>query len=1283
MSNQPTTLGADSLSPEDVRRKRAATITGLLITFLIAPIAVITALVTYSLVGIGRNKPKVVYTAYALIAGALLISAVPFLSINWMGNLFTDSFHAQTEGTIDGVTGYLFILIKFYLLQVPIDIIIGGFFGCLYTMYRMFFRDRWKETDFKPTPIQKLKEKKNRQQIQQDTNSPEAGRTIGIETYRRFPPVKGKKNNKNIGNNFHGEKVIQSPGESAAHTLILGAAGSGKALDVRTPIMTSEGYVSMGDLEAGNLVVHPTFNLISIDAALDIQKDKESYVFNFSDGSQITSDKEHIWSLLEGNFTSEEVVEVFDQDKKIQIQTATKKPVEFNTNISTPNHPFLIGSMWHLDKYTVHGGSQGSYLSGEWVNRGSQLTLDKQKGVYSHELTYSDEDFDALLNGTLSQREELLKGVLYSGAAIVSLDETYQGGINFPVFSYEAYTKNDADKVIMLATSLGIHAISSGNTVLIEGKELEHVKFECFDIRQGYSNLLKTLINSKQVITLSSYEKTVADVRCIKVGSEDGLFVAGTSSVPTHNTTTLLLQSRDIIKQGEGFAFIDLKGGDDVVDGVYEYCQRYGIRMHHWTLQDSYLPYEGPIENGPAYYDPITRGDPSRRKDLILSLRKWDAASDVYKKASASYIQTLFNVIYLSPNTKVESTLNDVINLMQSPEKLMARLDQVPPEKRNKKYDETRQTVKYMMTSTNKVVKDSIKTTQETLQIFSQSIAGPWLGQDPEGKEDINLWEIADKGEVIVFSLDSSNYPELSQDIANLIIQDLKTASSEFRQNPPKNRLNVFIDEFASIESDNLVQLVNKCRDANIPVSFATQTLADMKTVSDTFADQLNGIISSFIIHRVNSEDDAQEYSGIFGKEDKAKVMEEVEHSSGLFGGIGRGSATGKGRVTYEKDYIVPIEKLQEMAVGQAVYHTKATNSEGISSRTYYVSVIPEMLGDNKAVKRKSAQTEEREKKMALTSFSGESATWEELESDNEEEHTNTPEEYQNSYEYEEEEESYAPEQSRNEPVVERKQQTMTNNDPEYGDDSYLGEEFENESVGEIRYTGKTSDITSLINLSAISSVEKGKISNMFKRKKKKEAFSEDEFSSPKPTMSEPATTVPEPVASSPKIKKASRQEPESESSVWDTEEPLRKKAPKKKEPKKVETSPEEPTYRQAQDKEPRPSSSAPERPSRPTGMKRPVRPSGAGNGSTSVNGQEPRPNVPQSPRSKPQRPSAARAQPPAARAQSPAPNKRPNAAQGQSPLPKKRPAGGQLPPLKKKPVKKIDTDEDGNKFSW
>lgn len=1279
MSNQPTTLGADSLSPEDVRRKRAATITGLLITFLIAPFAVITALVTYSLVGIGRNKPKVVYTAYALIAGVLLISTVPILSINWMGSLFADSFHAQTEGTINGVTGYLLIVFKFYLLQIPIDIIIGGFLGCLYTMYRMFFRDRWKETDFKPTPLQKIKEKRNKQQIQQDENSPEEGRTLGIETYRRFPPVKGNKNNKHIGNNFHGEKVIQSPSESAAHTLILGAAGSGKALDINTPIITSEGYVNMGDLEAGNLVVHPTFNLINVDAALDVQNNKESYVFNFSDGSHITSDKEHIWSLLEGNFTTEEVVEIFEQGKKIQIRPADKKPIEFNTNVSTPNHPFLVGSMWHLDKYTIHGGSQGSYLSGEWVNRGSQLTLDKQKGVYSHDLSHSEEDFNALLNGTLSQREELFKGVIYSGAAIVSLDETYQGGINFPVFSYEAHTEDDADKVIMLATSLGIHAISSGNTTLIEGKELEHVKFECFDIRQGYSNLLKDLINSRHMITLSSYEKTVADVRCIKVGSEDGLFVAGTSSVPTHNTTTLLLQSRDIIKQGEGFAFIDLKGGDDVVDGVYEYCQRYGIRMHHWTLQDSYLPYEGPIENGPAYYDPITRGDPSRRKDLILSLRKWDAASDVYKKASASYIQTLFNVIYLSPNTKVESTLNDVINLMQSPEKLMARLDQVPPEKRNKKYDETRQTVKYMMTSTNKVVKDSIKTTQETLQIFSQSIAGPWLGQDPNGQEDINLWEIANKGEVIVFSLDSSNYPELSQDIANLIIQDLKTASSEFRQNPPKNRLNVFIDEFASIESDNLVQLVNKCRDANIPVSFATQTLADMKTVSDTFADQLNGIISSFIIHRVNSEDDAQEYSGIFGKEDKAKVMEEVEHSSGLFGGIGRGSATGKGRVTYEKDYIVPIEKLQEMAIGQAVYHTKATNSEGISSRTYYVSVIPEMLGDNKAVKHKSADTEEREKKMELTSSIGQSATWEDIGSDGEEErYTNAPEEDQNSYE--EKEESYSPKQNRNEPVVERKPQTMTDNDPDYGDDPYLGEEFENESVGEIRYTGKTPDITSLINLSAISSVEKGKISNMFKRRKKKEAFSEEEFSSPEPSMShtvEPSVEPVEPISPIPQTKNTSRQEPdEIENSVWDTDEPLRKKAPKKKQPRKIEPSSDEHNSHQVEDVTPRPAPSAPERPSRPTGMKRPVRPSGAGNGSPKVNGQESSSSTPQRPQSKPQRPSVARAQPPAAK-------NKPNPAQGQSPAPKKRPASGQLPPLKKKPVKKIDTDEDGNKFSW
>lgn len=1229
MSNMPTTIGADSLSPEDTREKRAIVFGITLLSFLVAPFAVITVFLTYSLVGIKKQKPKVIYTGYAILAILLLISTLPFLSIDWIVNLFSESFEQQSNGEINGVWGYLFILLKFYVYQIPLDLLIGGFIGCVYTAYRMFFRDKWEEVVFEPTPIQKLKEKKNITEIQNDENGPEEGRTLGIETYRRFPP-QDKKKQINVGNNFHGEKVIQTPQEAAAHTLILGAAGSGKALEINTPIMTTKGFVKMGELTEKDYVIHPSFNPTHVDMALEIQKNKPSYKFKFSDGSHIISDKEHIWATNFGNITSAEIVNFMKEGTPINIQTAKKKPVEFKNTIKTEHDPFITGSLWHLNDYMIHGGLQGSYLAGEWLNRGYQLKVDPNNGIYSHNYTHIPKDFIRITNGNLEQRWELLKGVLYSGASIVSLDETYQKEIKFPVFSYEAKTHQHALDLIMLATSLGIHTVLEENTVLLESVSLNDTKFDCFDIRQGYSSLLAKLKETRHFITIISYEETIADVRCIKVNSQDGLFVAGESAIPTHNTTTLLLQSRDIIKQGEGFAFVDLKGGHDVAEALDAYCRRYGKTLHHWTLQDSYLPYEGPADNGPAYYDPITRGDPSRRKDLILALRKWDAAADVYKKASASYIQTLFNVISLSPNPKEESTLNDVINLMQSPQELMARLDLVPMERRNTTYNNTRQAVKIMMTSTNKITKESVKTTQETLQVFSQSIAGPWLGKDPNGKEDINLWDIANKGEVILFSLDSANYPELSQDIANLIIQDLKTVSSEFRKTPPKHRLNVFIDEFSAIESDNLIQLVNKCRDANIPVSFATQTLADMKTVSETFAEQLNGIISSFIIHRINSEIDAKEYSGIFGKEDKAKVMKEVEHSSGLFGGIGRGSATGKGRVSYEKDYIVPIEKLQEMPVGKAVYHTKATNKEGVSSRTYYITVIPEMFGDNKAVKEKDARTEEREKALEMTSFNQEkSVSWDSLPS---------------VFEQDESETSVIKDKAN---ISQKEESTMVNDEYGYDTDDYNMSDFGEQSRETIRYTGKTPDITKLVNISAISNVEKKKIKNFFQHKKNSEEFKENirtqNSSSPDEDTSF-SNDFPQP------------------DNIWEADSSQTKKklrsAPKQKEVSVEENQSKKKIEKSSQENKENEKKS-PVTSNRPNIPKRPVRPS---RGQTNSIKTEKEKNSTQ-----PQRnPSINR----------PTLKNRPKPS-----LPKTN--NGKLPPLKKKPIKKIEEDNEENKFSW
>ena len=88
-------------------------------------------------------------------------------------------------------------------------------------------------------------------------------------------------------------------------------------------------------------------------------------------------------------------------------------------------------------------------------------------------------------------------------------------------------------------------------------------------------------------------------------------------------TTSMLIGIRDSIRQGHGLVFVDCKGGPDVPQQIADWCQRYGREFYHWTIQDPNEQYTGP-GTSPAFYDPLSRGDASRRKDLLIGSQRWD-----------------------------------------------------------------------------------------------------------------------------------------------------------------------------------------------------------------------------------------------------------------------------------------------------------------------------------------------------------------------------------------------------------------------------------------------------------------------------------------------------------------------------------------------------------------------------------------------------------------------------------------------------------------------------------
>jgi Flp pilus assembly CpaF family ATPase len=77
--------------------------------------------------------------------------------------------------------------------------------------------------------------------------------------------------------------------------VVAGGTGSGKALDVDTPIPTPTGFVSMGQLAVGDQVFAEDGTVCHVTGAFDVQLDRPCFEVVFSDGTVIVADAEHLW----------------------------------------------------------------------------------------------------------------------------------------------------------------------------------------------------------------------------------------------------------------------------------------------------------------------------------------------------------------------------------------------------------------------------------------------------------------------------------------------------------------------------------------------------------------------------------------------------------------------------------------------------------------------------------------------------------------------------------------------------------------------------------------------------------------------------------------------------------------------------------------------------------------------------------------------------------------------------------------------------------------------------
>ncbi|HTT52442.1 MAG TPA: DNA translocase FtsK 4TM domain-containing protein [Streptosporangiaceae bacterium] len=97
-----------------------------------------------------------------------------------------------------------------------------------------------------------------------------------------------------LGKDVEGRTVVANLARMP-HMLIAGATGAGKALALDTPVPTPGGWTTMGDVRVGDQVFDDRGQPCTVLAATPVMQGRPCYEVEFSDGTVIVADAEHLW----------------------------------------------------------------------------------------------------------------------------------------------------------------------------------------------------------------------------------------------------------------------------------------------------------------------------------------------------------------------------------------------------------------------------------------------------------------------------------------------------------------------------------------------------------------------------------------------------------------------------------------------------------------------------------------------------------------------------------------------------------------------------------------------------------------------------------------------------------------------------------------------------------------------------------------------------------------------------------------------------------------------------
>ena len=317
-----------------------------------------------------------------------------------------------------------------------------------------------------------------------------------------------------------------------------------------------------------------------------------------------------------------------------------------------------------------------------------------------------------------------------------------------------------------------------------------------------------------------------------------------------------------------------------------------------------------------ARYNPLKHGNANQLKDRIMEALNW--SEQYYQSISADYLTVVTATAELLNITLTLDYIMQMITDDKVRELLKKRLNEVALRKDgvNCELALSLHTRLGLLFSKDKA--DALSGMVSQLALLNNPTFGPLLSFQGNVENELDLREIRKTSGIAYFRLDTLGNADSARRLGRMIVEDIKSLSSEVYKTEPDEKKRVFfpiyIDEFGSFVSKEFIEMLKQARGSRMAMHLFCQGLEDLDIVSPQFRRQVISNTLTKIAFRCDDNATANEFCATAGTFDALEQSHQVDE----------GARTGKGNLRETKQMKVEHDVIKNLCTGQAVVISKS-----------------------------------------------------------------------------------------------------------------------------------------------------------------------------------------------------------------------------------------------------------------------------------------------------------------------------------------------------------------------